>query len=183
MRTYRKPRRGFSLAKGPAGILGLALIACGVLGYLFAGDSFTANPPDGLVPSDTWLGIETNGWTDVLFAGAGLLVLLGTPTHWGAKSASLISGLVLGAAAIISLIRDGDIFGIFAANNRTALVMAIAGAALLIVALLPRVGRREVVTDRTVTAPEDATVPRRTGRFRRNRDRDVVADRDRETVV
>ena len=60
--------------------------------------------------------------------------------HWGAKSLSLIVGLVLGAASVIALVDGDDVFGIFAANGLTKLVWGIAAAVLLVLALLPRVG-------------------------------------------
>ena len=175
MRTTREPRRGFSLAKGPVALIGLALLAYGITAYIFGGNSFTTHAPNGVVNGETWLGLETNGWTDVLFAGAGLLLLLGAPAHWGAKTMALLVAAALGAACVISLLDStgDDVFGIFAANPTTSLVWGIAAAALLLVSLLPRVGRR----DRVVAAPDDATVPRRRGRrFDREREQDVIAE-------
>jgi hypothetical protein len=133
---------GVSLAKGPVGIIGLALLAYGITGLIFGGQSFTAHPMSGTVNGTKWLGLEGNGWTNVLFAGAGLLLLLGSPLHWGAKSLALIVGLVLGAASVISLVDGDDVFGIFAANGLTSLVWGVAAAVLLVIALLPRVGRK-----------------------------------------
>jgi hypothetical protein len=134
---------GVSLAKGPAGIIGIALLAYGITGLIFGGNGFDASPVDGTVNGSTWLGIEGNGWTNVLFAGAGALLLFGAPLHWGAKSLALIVGLVLGAASVISLVDGQDVFGIFAANGLTKLVWGIAAAVLLLVALLPRVGKNK----------------------------------------
>src|SRR4051794_41000609 len=84
--TAQPPRRGVSLAKGPVALIGIASLALGVLGFIFANHSFTMDAPSGTVNGDTFLGIEGNGWTWVLFAAAGLLLLLGSPIHWGAKS-------------------------------------------------------------------------------------------------
>jgi len=141
---------GVSLAKGPVGLIGLALLAYGLTGLVFGGHSFTAHPMSGTVNGTKWLGLEGNGWTNVLFAGAGLLLLLGSPLHWGAKSLALIVGLVLGAASVISLVDGDDVFGIFAANGLTSLVWGVAAAVLLVIALLPRVGRKRTddVADR-----------------------------------
>jgi len=134
-------RSGISLAKGPAGIVGLALLAYGITGLIFGGNGFTSNPIDGTVNGTKWLGLEGNGWTNLLFAGTGAVLLLGAPLHWGAKSLALIVGLVLGAASVISLVDGDDVFGIFAANGLTKLVWGVAAAVLLLVALLPRVGK------------------------------------------
>jgi hypothetical protein len=132
--------KGVSLAKGPVALVGIALLALGILGLIFGGNGFTANPIDGTAQGTQWLGIEANGWSNLLFAGAGAILLFGSPLHWGAKSLALIVGLVLGAASVISLVDGDDVFGIFAANGLTKLLWGIAAAVLLVLALLPRVG-------------------------------------------
>ena len=143
--------KGVSLAKGPVGIIGIVLLAGGILGLLWGSTDFTTSAPDGDVTGSTLLGIEGNGWTWLLFAGAGLILLLSAPMHWGAKSMAMIVGLVMAAAAIIALVDGSDVLGIFATNDATVLAFAVAAGALLLVALLPRVGRRrreEVVVER-----------------------------------
>jgi hypothetical protein len=132
--------KGVSLAKGPVGIIGMILLAYGVTALVFGGRSFTTQALDGTVNGETWLGLEVNGWSDLLFIGTGAVLMFGSPLHWGAKSLSLIVGLVLAAAAVISLVDGDDVLGIFAANGRTTLVWAIAAAVLIVLALLPRVG-------------------------------------------
>jgi hypothetical protein len=135
-------RDGVSLAKGPVGLLGLAMIAWGVIHFLMGGNSFTASPPSGTVNGDTFLGLEGNGWTNLLWVAAGLLLAFGAPLHWAAKSMALIVGLVLGAASVISMVDGDDVFGIFAANGLTQLAWGAAAVALLLLALLPKVGRK-----------------------------------------
>ncbi len=158
--------KGVSLAKGPVGIIGMILLAYGVTALVFGGRSFTTHALDGTVNGETWLGLEVNGWSDLLFIGAGAALMFSAPLHWGAKSVSLIVGLVLAAAAVISLVDGDDVLGIFAANGRTTLVWAIAAAVLLVLALLPRVGggrkddpderfRREERARRHATADPD----------------------------
>jgi Domain of unknown function (DUF4383) len=157
-----RTRRGMSLAKGPAGIIGLICLAYGVIGLIFFGHSFTAHPMNGTVNGPTWLGIEGNGWTNLLIAVGGLLLLMWAPMHWGAKTMSLIVGGAFIAACILAVIDGADVFGIFAANNWTKLAWGIAGAVLILVAMMPRVGKRdEVIDDRRDTAAAG-------GRFRRN---------------
>ena len=160
-------KKGFSLAKGPVGIIGLVMLVGGVLALLFGGGtSFSTDPPDGAVTGDTWFGIAGNGWTWVLFAGGGLLLLLSAPMHWGAKTMALIVGVAMGAAALLVLADASgqDAFGIFAANDATTVAFGVAAAALLLVAMMPRVGRR-----REAAAPGETTAPR-TRRFRRRRE-------------
>ena len=154
--------KGVSLAKGPIAIAGLVLLAGGILGLLFGSTSFSADPPDGTVTGGTWFGIEGNGWTWLLFAGSGLLLLLSAPMHWGAKTMAMIVGVAMGAAALLVLAdaSGSDAFGIFAANDATTLVFAVAAVALLFFALMPRVGRR-------APAEPGAPAATRTRRFRR----------------
>jgi hypothetical protein len=141
--------KGFSLAKGPVGIIGAVLLAGGILGLLMGSTDFTTSAPDGDVTGGTFLGIEGNGWTWLLFAGAGLILLLSAPLHWGAKTMAMIVGLAMAAGALIALVDGSDVLGIFAANGMTVLAFGAAAVACLIVAMLPRVGRRrEVVVDR-----------------------------------
>jgi hypothetical protein len=184
MRTTSK---GSSLARGPAATMGLLLLAAAILGMTANGDTPPASGfPDGTVQGSTFLGVETNGWTNVLLVGCGGFLLLGAVQHWAAKTTSLIVGLVLGAASLIAL-RDGDdILGLGAANGATSLLLGAASAVLLITALLPRVGggherpdagdrarERDRVHRDPVTPPRDREgVDVRTGRFRRDADRE-----------
>jgi hypothetical protein len=161
--------KGFSLAKGPVGIIGAVLVAGGVLGLLMGSTDFTMNAPDGDVSGGTFLGIEGNGWTWLLFAGAGLILLVSAPMHWSAKTMAMIVGLAMAAAALLALVDGSDVLGVFAANGATILAFAAAAVALLLVAMLPRVGRKrreEVVDDRRDRrfdrAEEPATTHRRT---------------------
>jgi hypothetical protein len=167
--------KGVSLAKGPVGIIGVVLLAGGILGLLMGSTDFTTNAPDGDVTGGTFLGIEGNGWTWLLFGGAGLLLLLSAPLHWSAKTMAMLVGLVMAAAAVIAIVDGSDIFGVFAANGATMLAFGAAAVACLIVAMLPRVGRRrreEVVVegdrdrrferDGRVTERDEATTSRRT---------------------
>src|SRR3954447_13646680 len=174
-----RPRRGVSLAKGPVGLIGLASLAFGVLGFIFASQNFDFNAPSGTVNGGTFLGVEGNGWTWALFAVAGLLLLLGAPVHWGAKSMAFIVGVAFVVGALISLSDGDDILGIFATNNWTKLVMGAGGVALILLSMMPRVGRRRG------SAPATTTTRTRTDdtRFERNgtveRDRVGALDDDR----
>lgn len=151
--------KGVSLAKGPVAMVGLALLAYGITALLFGGHSFKTNPIDGTVNGKTWLGLEVNAWSSLLFTAAGALLLFGSPLHWGAKSLSLIVGLVLGAASVIALSDGKDVFGIFAANGPTKLAWGVASAVLLVLSLLPRVGKRKPVEERPVREPRPAPAP------------------------
>jgi hypothetical protein len=154
---------GPSLAKGPALIAGSILVAFGLAALLKNNDfpSFDASFPDGDVQGTNVLGIEVNGWTAFFSITAGALLMFGAAQHHLAKMMSLIVGLALGACAVIAFI-DGDVLGLAAANFWTKLGFAIAGGAMLLNALMPRVTRRREVGTTTTT----------------ERDRDVIHDND-----
>jgi hypothetical protein len=154
-------RNGVSLAKGPVGIIGAVLLAGGILGLLMGSTDFAMDAPNGDVSGGTFLGIEGNGWTWLLFAGSGLLLLLSAPMHWSAKAMAMIVGLAMAAAAIIAIVDGSDVLGIFAANGMTMLAFGAAAVACLIVAMLPRVGkRRDVPVDRDRRFERDGRVER-----------------------
>jgi hypothetical protein len=148
---------GRSLAKGPVAIVGVVGIAFGVAGLIFGGHSFaTGNIPHGAVTGKLWLGVETNGWTNLLFIGAGVLLLLGSSMHWAAKTTAFIVAGVLGAAAVIGVIRGNGVFGIFAANHRTEIVWGGAAILLVLLSVLPRVGRRSAAVREPVVRDDRA---------------------------
>ena len=148
--------KGISLAKGPVGVIGLLALIYGITALIFGGHSFATQPLDGTVTGKTWLGLEVNAWSSLLFIGAGALLLFGAPLHWGAKSLSLIVGLALGAASVIALVDGDDVFGIFAANGLSALVWGVAAAVLLILALVPRVGGKNTADDDQADPPRES---------------------------
>jgi hypothetical protein len=139
--AQNKKNKGVSLAKGPVLIIGLALLAFGVLALLIgSAHGFTAKPPSGVVSGKQFLGLEVNGWSSLLFIGAGALLVFGSPLHWGAKAMSTLVGIGLISAAVLAYINKDSALGIFAANGLTELVWLGAGVLVLLLALLPRVG-------------------------------------------
>jgi hypothetical protein len=158
--------KGVSLAKGPVALIGAIMLAYGITGLIFGGHAFSGvRFPSGTANGATWLGLEGNGWTNLLWIAAGGLLMFGSPLHWGAKSMALIVGLVLGAASVIALVDGDDVLGIFAANGPTKLALGVASVVLLVLALLPRVGGSK---------KRDAD---------RERDRGAVSGRERPTVA
>jgi hypothetical protein len=150
--------KGTSLVKGPVGLIGVALLVYGITALIFGGHSFAQHAPNGAVHGKSWLGLEVNGWSGLLFISAGLLLLFAAPLHWGAKGMSLIVGLALGAAALIALGNGHGTLGLFAANHPTELAWGAAAALLIVLSRLPRVGTK------TKTRAGDAGRPRATRR-------------------
>ena len=142
-----RTEKGMSLSRGPALVLGTILLAAGLY-FLYRQHNFQhfSNFPNGNAPvNGKVFGIfGANGWTGMLTAVAGGLLLFGAAQHVLAKTMSLIVGVALGAAAIIAFI-SGNVLGMAAANAWTKLAWAIAAGILLFNTLLPR-RRRTVVT-------------------------------------
>ncbi len=145
--STRYRTKGTSLAKGPIGLIGLLLLAYGITALIFGGHGFAQHAPTGAVHGKTWLGLEVNGWSALLFIAAGMLLLLGAPMHWGAKTMSLLVGISLVVLSLIALVNGHGALGIFAANGVTELVWGATGALLIMLSLLPRVGGRTRQTD------------------------------------
>jgi hypothetical protein len=141
-RTEPRTEKGVSLARGPALILGTILLAAGL--YMLYKQHFFpkfSNFPNGTatVKSKVLFGLfGANGWTGMLTAICGGLLLFGAAQHLLAKTMSLIVGVVLAAAAIIGLVNHGNVFGLVATNHLTELAWGIAAVILLFNTLIPR---------------------------------------------
>ena len=118
--AQRNDGKGISLAKGPVLIIGLAMLAFGILALISGATGFTAKPLDGIVSGTKFLGLEVNGWSSLLFIAGGALLVFGSPLHWGAKSMSIIVGAALIAASILAFVNEDSALGIFAANGLTS---------------------------------------------------------------
>jgi apolipoprotein N-acyltransferase len=151
--TETRTEKGLSLARGPALILGTLLLAVGLY-LLYKARTFPpfSNFPNGSVTKDGnfLFGIfGANGWTGMLTAVGGGLLLFGAAQHLLAKTMSLIVGVALGAAAVIALI-SGNVLGMAAANGWTKLGWAACAVILLFNTLVPRRRRTVVVADEAV---------------------------------
>ena len=143
-----RTEKGMSLARGPALILGTILLAAGLYFLYKQHDfpTFSANFPNGdvTVYGKVFGIFRANGWTGMLTAVAGGLLLFGAAQHLLAKTMSLIVGAALGAAAVIGAI-NGNVLGMAAANAWTEIAWGAAAAILLFNTIIPR--RRRTVTD------------------------------------
>jgi hypothetical protein len=151
--TTTRTEKGISLARGPALILGTILQVAGLY-FLYKQHLFPkfSNLPNGKVPppGKVFFGIfGANGWTGLLTAAGGGLLLFGAAQHLLAKTMSLIVGIALGVAAIIALI-SGNVLGLAAANGWTEILWGASALILLFNTLVPR--RKKTVEDDTAAA-------------------------------
>jgi lysylphosphatidylglycerol synthetase-like protein (DUF2156 family) len=164
--TRTHTEKGISLARGPALILGTILLVAGLY-VLYKQHTFPkfSQFPNGDVSSHkVFLGIfGANGWTGMLTAVAGGLLLFGAAQHLLAKTMSLIVGIALGIAALIALI-SGNVLGMAAANGWTEILWGGAAAILLFNSVIPR--RKKTVVDERAPVqerPRSEQVPVRNG--------------------
>ncbi len=151
--TTTRTEKGMSLARGPALIVGTIVLAVGLY-LLYKARTFPpfSNFPNGDVTKDGdfLFGLfGANGWTGMLTAVGGGLLLFGAAQHLLAKTMSLIVGVAFGAAAVIALV-SGNVLGMAAANGWTKLGWAICAVILLFNTLVPRRRREVVVADDAV---------------------------------
>jgi lysylphosphatidylglycerol synthetase-like protein (DUF2156 family) len=153
--------KGISLARGPALILGTVLLAAGLY-VLYRQHTFPkfSNLPNGHVSDPkVFLGIfGANGWTGMLTAVAGGLLLFGAAQHLLAKTMSLIVGIALGIAAVIALV-SGNVLGMAAANVWTVILWCGAAAILLFNSAIPR--RKKTIVDEREPVHERAPAQER----------------------
>jgi hypothetical protein len=162
--TETRTEKGLSLARGPALILGTLLLAVGLY-LLYKARTFPpfSNFPNGSVTKDGnfLFGIfGANGWTGMLTAVGGGLLLFGAAQHLLAKTMSLIVGIALGAATVLALI-NGNVLGMAAANGWTKLGWAACAVILLFNTLVPRRRRTVVVADEAVATDAPVADDRR----------------------
>ena len=120
-------------------VVGVLLVAFGVVGLLAGGSDFAAEPFDGDVRGELLLGVEANGWTNALFVFNGAALILGSATRFGASFVAAAVGLDFAAAAVVAFVDGADVVGIFATNSATRGVWAALAVVLLAIGiLLPR---------------------------------------------
>lgn len=80
MRLREQPERAL------VALVGLLLFFYGLTGLVFSGAELGGDPLEGTVNGETWLGIEGNAWTFVLFLVAGGVLFGASATRLAAKA-------------------------------------------------------------------------------------------------
>jgi lysylphosphatidylglycerol synthetase-like protein (DUF2156 family) len=146
--------KGISLARGPALLLGTILLIAGLY-FLYKQHMFPkfSQLPNGKAPAQkVFFGIfGVNGWSGMLTAVAGGLLLFGAAQHLLAKTMSLIVGVALGVAAVIALV-SGNVLGLAAANIWTEILWGASALILLFNSAIPR--RKKTITEEPAPARE-----------------------------
>lgn len=123
-----------TLAQSFCLVVGAALIAAGILGFFFGGDSFTTG---NNVSGEEFIVFEVNGWHNIVHIATGAFLLLMAAKPASAAIGALAFGAVYVVVTIWGFITGDDILGLVPINdadNFLHLALAIAGIAVGLVA-------------------------------------------------
>lgn len=124
-------------AKVVAALCGSLLVVYGLTGVAFGGAEFGTAFPDGRVSGNAWLGIEGNGWTNLLFVAAGCMLISAAPGLWGARVMEVLIGVALLVLAFAARGDGHGVFGVVAANEWTVACWTVVALILLIASYVP----------------------------------------------
>jgi hypothetical protein len=142
--TARSTRRGPSPAQAFCGLVGTLLVAAGILGFL--GDSSFGGPDE----RGSFLGLDVNGWHNLVHIATGLLLLAGVPSAGAARAICALFGGTYAVVAILGWIDGSDVLGLIpidAADN----VLHSALAVLALLAAAAPVPKRETTATPTTS--------------------------------
>lgn len=124
-------------------LVGAALLALGALGFLVNASFDEAvlglDFDDGeFINGDLILGLEVNGWHNIVHLASGIVLLLAAFTRAAAKSIALAFGLVYVVVTVVGFVDGNDVLGFVPVNTVDNLVhAAIAGLGLLVALVSP----------------------------------------------
>lgn len=127
--------------------VGAALLLAGLVGFLvnssfdqaeFAPFDFKGDEVNG----DLLLGLEVNGWHNVVHAASGVVLLLAAAKRTAARSVALAFGVVYAAVAVLGFIDEKNVLDVVAVNPAdNFLHVGIAAAGVIAALASPRSGR------------------------------------------
>lgn len=128
--TKRTPAQWFSY------IVGAVLILAGIAGF-FADATFDSG---NLVDGDTLLGLEVNGFHNVVHIASGLLLLLAAPKRATAKAVALAVGATYVVVTAWGVIDGNDVFRLIPVNTPDEFLHGALAAGGLLTGLISRGG-------------------------------------------
>jgi hypothetical protein len=113
-RIGRKEGAARTIAQSFCLLIGAALVAGGILGFVFGGTGFDAG---GDVQGDDFLIFEVNGWHNVVHIATGAFLLIVSLRAAAAAIGALIFGIVYAAVAVWGLVDGDDVVGLLATDT------------------------------------------------------------------
>jgi len=136
MATAARIRRGPTPAQAFCGLVGVVLIAAGALGFL--GDASFGGPDE----RGTFLGLDVNGWHNLVHIATGLLLLAGAPSASHARVICVIFGLTYAVVAVLGFIDGDDVLGLIPVDIADNFLHSALAVLALLAAAAPVPGRR-----------------------------------------
>jgi hypothetical protein len=100
-------------ARVVAGVLGATLLVAGLIGLAVDSSFDTGAGVDG----DKLLGLEVNGWHNLVHAASGLLLLVGVASNRLARKVCRLFGVIYLVVAIVGFADGDDLFGLLPVNT------------------------------------------------------------------
>ena len=119
----RNPAQWFCL------VVGAVLVLAGLFGFL-ADSAFDTQSGSDSLNGDTLLGLEVNGWHNIVHLASGLFLLAMARRRDSARTAALAFAGIYAVVTVIGMIDGHDVLGLLpvnAADNVLHLVLALAG--------------------------------------------------------
>jgi hypothetical protein len=109
---------------------GAALAVAGVLGFIADGSFDTGSAIQG----DSFLGLEVNGWHNLVHLGSGVVLLAAANTRPTAKTVAFGFGVVYGFVTLWGLIDGDEVFNLIPVNPADNVLHLILSAAAILCA-------------------------------------------------
>src|SRR4051794_7919329 len=95
-------------ARVVAGVLGATLVVAGLIGLTVDTSFDTGSGIDG----DRLLGLEVNGWHNIIHLASGLLLLVGLASNRLARKVCRLFGVTYLLVTVVGLVDGEDVFGL-----------------------------------------------------------------------
>src|SRR3954468_11052562 len=140
MASTQRTGPSFGPAQAFCALVGPVLILAGILGFL--GNSDFGGPDQ----RGTFLGLDVNGWHNLVHIATGVLLLAGVPSATVARAICAIFGGTYAVVAVLGFIDGSDVLGLIPIDGADNVLHAVLAVVALIAAAAP-VRRRHAVED------------------------------------
>ncbi|MCW2968267.1 MAG: hypothetical protein JWM71_2039 [Solirubrobacteraceae bacterium] len=137
-----------------AGVLGVVLVVAGLIGLAVDTSWHTGSGLQG----KHLLGLEVNGWHNLIHVASGLLLLAGVGSRSAARAVCRLFGVAYIVVTIAGIAGGNDAFGLIPINPGDDVLHAVLALVALWAAALSKDKRDVLARDRVVVAaPDDPT--------------------------
>src|SRR3954451_19724903 len=131
MASTQRTRPSFGPAQAFCALVGPVLILAGILGFL--GNSDFGGPDE----RGTFLGLDVNGWHNLVHIATGMLLLAGVPSGTGARAICGIFGGTYAVVAVLGFIDGSDVLGLIPIDGADNFLHAALAVLALVAAAAP----------------------------------------------